>query len=83
MKTDHLNARNLMVIVLRKLGSKEEAGWTAKAGKHTRPGWTAGPGICQAIWCRMTTRCFFDLALDYARAGLHIRKQLRFWGMRT
>ena len=70
MNTDHLNARNLTVIVLRKLGSKEEADGLLKQGN------TLDPMDC---WARHLSsnlvphdnQMLLDLALDYARAGLY------------
>ena len=69
MNTDHLNARNLMVFVLRKLGS------TGEADRLLRETLTLDP---MDSWARhlasgslpSDNQMLLDLALDYARCGL-------------
>ena len=70
MNTNHLNARNLMAVVLRKLGNKEEAdgllretcaldrmdSWARHLASNSLP---------------HDNQMLLDLAFDYARAGLY------------
>jgi tetratricopeptide (TPR) repeat protein len=70
MNTDHLNARNLLVIVLRKLGDQEEAQRVLRETRSLDP---------MDIWARhlangtlpADNQMLLDLALDYARCGLY------------
>jgi len=70
MNTDHLNARNLMAIVLRKLSSKEEADGLLKET------YTLDPMDCWARHLASNSvphdnQRLLDVALDYARASLY------------
>jgi tetratricopeptide (TPR) repeat protein len=68
--TQNLNARNLSVVVLRKLGRNAEADTVLKETLALDPmdSWTRylANGSLPA-----DNQMLFDLALDYARAGLH------------
>ena len=70
LDTEGLRARNLKVLVLRKLGKNQEA---AEALKDTlrldRLDWWARHLAGQELGCDLQTR--LDIAHDYARAGLY------------
>ena len=68
--TDHLNARNLLVLVLRKLGSQTEADHLLSETRKLDP---------IDFWARhlasgavpLDNQAILDLALDYSRSGLY------------
>jgi tetratricopeptide (TPR) repeat protein len=70
MNTDHLNARNLMAIVLRRIGRDREADEVLKETRALDP---------MDSWARYLesnslphdNQMIFDLALDHARSGLY------------
>jgi tetratricopeptide (TPR) repeat protein len=70
MNTDHLNARNLMATVLRKLGKKAEADGLLSGTSALDPtdSWTHH--LASNLVPR-ENQMLLDLALDYAQAGLY------------
>ena len=68
--TDHLRARDLKVIVLRRLGRDAEAGALTRATLELDPlDWWAWHLLGGPVTCDAQTR--LDIAHDYARAGLY------------
>ncbi|ATC64980.1 DUF5107 domain-containing protein [Nibricoccus aquaticus] len=68
MNADNLKARNLRVLVLRKMGRGEEAEVILKETRALDPlDWWAREIAGEALTCDTQVR--LDLALDYARAG--------------
>jgi tetratricopeptide (TPR) repeat protein len=68
--TDHLNARNLMVVVLRKLGSQEEADCLLRETCGLDPMDSWARHLASGSPPR-DNQMLLDLALDYARCGLY------------
>ncbi len=70
LNTDHLRARNLRTIVLRKLGREDEATAQLRATLALDPlDWWARHLTGEQLACDTQVR--LDLALDYSRAGFH------------
>lgn len=69
--TDHLNARNLMVVVLRRLSEKKEAERLLRETLKLDPMDSWARYLADG-WLPTDNQMLLDLALDYARAGLFI-----------